>query len=200
MSRVLERSFYERPAVDVAKDLIGKVIVRNLGSTTQGRFELTGRIVEVEAYGGFDDPASHAFHGKTKRNSAMFEEAGHAYVYFTYGNHHCLNFVTTKGRKIGAVLVRAVEPLCGIKFMQNVRKCSEIRGIASGPGKLCQAMLIDRSLDKVDVTQSLSPLFVICDEGSSLRRRISCSSRIGISKATKRKWRFFEEGSPFLSR
>src|SRR5208337_5693005 len=110
MARLLPSSFFERDTVKVAPDLLGKCLVR-----LKDRERLVGRIVEVEAYRGSDDPASHAFRGKTPRNMPMFGEPGHAYIYFTYGNHYCLNATTQPIGKAGAVLIRAVEPLYGIK-------------------------------------------------------------------------------------
>ena len=123
--------------------------------------ELSGTIVEAEAYGGNRDPASHAYRGKTKRNEVMFGEAGHAYVYFTYGFHYCLNFVTSsKFGKASAVLIRAAEPISGIDSMKFRRKTDVIEKLASGPGRLGQAFGIDRTLNGIVVTETNSPIRV----------------------------------------
>jgi DNA-3-methyladenine glycosylase len=197
MQPPLDRAFYERPPLVVAKDLIGKEIVRTLPAS---RARLTGRIVEVEAYGGSSDPASHAYRGLTRRNAAMFGEAGHAYVYFTYGAHYCLNFVTTKLGRVGAVLIRAVEPVQGVEFMARSRRTDDIYSLASGPGKLCQAFSIDLSLNTVDLTCPSSPIAVFSPGNSAKTEKVSRSGRIGIATAVSKHWRFFVKGSPFVSR
>jgi DNA-3-methyladenine glycosylase len=189
----LKRDFYERSSIEVAPDLVGKILVRRLEN---GR-ELKGIIVETEAYGGFDDAASHAFKGKTKRNDVMFGEAGHAYIYFTYGFHHCLNFVTNTKGIPGAVLIRAVKPILGINFMQSRRGTKNLANVASGPGKICQAFNIDRSLNGIDVTLSKSPISVSDDKEHFL---IKESSRIGIRNATEKQWRFYADDCDFVSK
>jgi len=193
--KVLQRDFYDRPSTIVAKDLIGKSLVR---ITDEGDM-LQGIIVEVEAYGGLKDPASHAFRGKTKRNEVMFGEAGHAYVYFTYGAHYCLNFVTSSRRvKASAVLIRAVRPTIGIELMSKRRGTTVITQLASGPGKLCQAFNIDLSSNGLDLTNEISPIRVL--ESGNESFKIGRSPRIGISRATEKLWRFFEKSSPYVSR
>ena len=189
----LARSFYARSPTSVAKELIGKVLVRNL---SDGR-RLEGIIVETEAYWGFKDPASHAYNGITKRNEAMFGEAGHAYVYFTYGFHYCLNFVTETVGKPSAVLIRAVEPTKGLDFMRRRRKTEDIENIASGPGKICQAFAIDLSLNETDVTRPGAPISVR-DRDEKLS--VLSGPRIGIGRGLDRKWRFYASASKFLSR
>lgn len=190
----LSRSFYAREPTYVAKSLIGKYLLRKLRDGT----ELGGVIVETEAYGGHKDPASHAYKGRTRRNEVMFGEAGHAYVYFTYGFHHCLNFVTGKKGIASAVLIRALEPVSGIQIMQKFRGKAELTDLASGPGKLCQALNIDRALNGCDITNSKSPIRVI---DRNLRiPRIRRSIRIGIRTGTERKWRFFAESSRYVSK
>lgn len=160
--------------------------------------ELSGMIVEAEAYGGSRDPASHAFKGITKRNEVMFCEPGHAYVYFTYGFHYCLNFVTSpRYRKASAVLIRAVEPLTGIEFMASRRKTDVPTQLASGPGKICQAFSIDKTLNGVDVTSEDSPIRV---EDNLASIRVATSVRVGINVARNRKWRFYSADSPFVSK
>lgn len=193
MSKVLDRSFYARSPVVVAKGLIGKLLVRRLDDGTL----LKGIIVETEAYGGAQDPASHAYHGITRRNQVMFGEAGHAYVYFTYGFHHCLNFVTGKKGIASAVLIRALEPTKGFRKMQRLRKTTDAFDLASGPGKLCQALSINLKLNGIDVTAADSP---ICVNETSSKVNVKSSTRIGITSGTEKRWRFFEEGNKNLSK
>jgi DNA-3-methyladenine glycosylase len=136
---VLDRKFYERDTRQVARALLGKKLVRKIG-----RGELSGMIVETEAYCGQADSACHAHRGKTLRNAVMFGKPGHAYVYFTYGMHFMLNLVTEEEGNPCAVLVRAIEPLTGKKEMEFRRKMAGVQ-LANGPAKLCQALGIDKS-------------------------------------------------------
>jgi DNA-3-methyladenine glycosylase len=178
----------------VAREIIGKTLIR----TESNGLVLSGIIVESEAYGGNKDPASHAFRGKTARNEVMFGEAGHAYVYFTYGFHYCLNFVTSsRYGKASAILIRAVEPILGVEEMKARRKKDTITELASGPGKLCQAFLIDRTLNGIDVTRSDS---IIRVEDSSAEIKIRISTRIGIKHAADKMWRFYSSTSPHVSK
>jgi DNA-3-methyladenine glycosylase len=188
---ILPQQFYARGTVLVAKSLLGKRLVR-----VRGRSLMIGKIVEVEAYRGSDDPASHAFRGLTPRNAPMFGEPGHAYVYFTYGNHYCLNVTTRKGRMPGAVLIRAIEPLQGISAMKKLRpKVSEL-ALTSGPGKLTKALGIDKSLNETDMTKR-GPLFITeCNEAFKIER----SARIGISVGVKHLWRFYVSSNPYVSK
>ena len=187
----LGRAFYERYTPDVARDLLGCRLVR----VDRGR-RLSGVIVETEAYRGHGDPASHAYGGRTARNSVMFGEAGHAYLYFIYGFHHCLN-VTTEGHGIpGAVLLRAVEPLEGAAEMARNRQLREAAHLADGPGRLTQALRIDLRMNGEDMVAS-ETLFI---ERGTRPKRIGVSSRIGITAATRRKWRYFVVGSRSVSR
>ncbi len=191
----LPRSFYERPTLTVARDLLGKVLVRR-----RGRHVLTGRIVEVEAYLGEKDPASHAFRGRTARNEVMFRNGGHLYVYFTYGMHFCANVVTEREGRARAVLLRALEPLGGIFAMARSRgvAAGDVRNLCSGPAKLCQAFAIGRSDNGTDLTGH--DIWIAEDAGAPPPRRIRRSPRIGISTATGHRWRFTAAGSPYLSR
>jgi DNA-3-methyladenine glycosylase len=190
----LPRSFYDRSSLVVGREIIGKKLVRTLPDGT----ELSGIIVEAEAYGGNRDPASHAFRGETPRNSVMFGEAGHAYVYFTYGAHYCLNFVTSpKIGKASAVLIRAVEPVSGIQAMASRRKTTVLTQLASGPGKLTQALEIDKLLNGIDVTLPHSPIRV---ESGVPEVKVAASRRIGINVAVQRKWRFYCSNSQYVSR
>jgi len=193
MVTVLPRSFFSRSPTVVAKELIGKSLVRRL----ENERRLEGIIVETEAYGGSRDPASHVYRGITPRNKVMFGGAGHAYVYFTYGFHNCLNFVTGKKGWASAVLIRAIEPTTGIEIMSRFRETRIVRQIGSGPGKVCQALAIDRELNGIDVTRSESPIHVL---NKSKKMRVKTSPRIGISLGIERRWRFFAVGNENLSR
>jgi DNA-3-methyladenine glycosylase len=191
-SRILPRGFYARETVEVAKALVGSNLVRVLG-----RSRLVGKIVEVEAYRGSDDPASHAYRGVTPRNVPMFGEPGHAYVYFTYGNHYCLNATTQESGTPGAVLIRAVEPLEGIHFMRKRRPKASNTALTNGPGKLTKALGIDKSFNKIDLTK-YGPLFIT--RGSGEKPRIACSARVGIREGTNLPWRFYLPENPHVSK
>ena len=184
------RDFLSRYTPDVARDILGFVIVRNLAG-----IRLTARIVEVEAYRGPDDPASHAYRGRTGRNAVMFGAAGHAYVYFTYGNHHCLNITTETEGVAGAVLIRAAEPIVGIEEMKRRRGVREIANLMSGPGKLTKALGIDLALNGEDMITSRR-LYLLTGRKP---KRTGVSTRIGVSKGMETKWRFYEEDSPYVS-
>lgn len=194
----LPRTFYLRPTLTVARDLPGRYLVRRLGSAT-----LIGRIVEVEAYLGSRDPASHAYRGMTPRNEVMFAGGGRLYVYFTYGMHFCCNVVTGPEGRGEAVLIRAAEPLEGIETMTALRSAGDGRRrteveLCSGPGKLCQAFGITRTENGTD----------LCGDTIWLARGrrvhppppVSRSVRIGISSGKEHHWRFFLENNPFVSR
>ncbi|HET9326924.1 MAG TPA: DNA-3-methyladenine glycosylase [Candidatus Eisenbacteria bacterium] len=192
LGKPLPRDFYDRPVTRVARDLIGRMLVHD---TREGR--VAGVIVEVEAYRGEADPASHAFRGRTRRNAVMFGEPGHAYVYFTYGMHHCLNLVTGRDGVASAVLLRAAEPRIGIEIMRRRRGVPVLERLARGPGCLAQAFGLDLTRNGLDVTQP--PLWVSDRRPERLAGRIGTSSRVGIRVATERPWRFFVRESPFVS-
>jgi DNA-3-methyladenine glycosylase len=195
MNTPLTRPFYLRPVVTVARQLLGKVLVRQAGRTT-----LSGLIVEVEAYNGTGDPASHSFRGKTARNEVMFREGGVLYVYFTYGMHFCANVVTGEEGEGCAVLVRAVEPLEGIAAMARRRgkPSSSLRDLCSGPAKLCQAFGIGRKQNGADLT---GDEIRIEDRGAIISpQQIVATPRIGISQGKEKLWRFVLANNPFLSR
>jgi len=190
--RMLTRAFYSRNTVKVAPELLGKYLVR---VTRRGR--MVARIVEVEAYRGKDDPASHAFRGPTPRNAPMYGEPGHAYIYFTYGNHYCLNLTTQRAGVPGAVLIRAVEPLEGIRLMRRFRPNVPDLELTSGPGKLTKALAIDKSLNEQDVTIR-GPLFLSDRRCSNFE--VSRSPRIGIREGSDKLWRFYVKDNPYTSK
>jgi DNA-3-methyladenine glycosylase len=191
----LTRRFYRRDPVTLSKALLGQILVRRL---EDGR-ELAGKIVEVEAYLGIPDRAAHSFGGRrTKRNASMWGDAGHAYVYFTYGMHWCLNVVADREEVPTACLIRALEPLEGIEEM--TRRRSGRADLCSGPAKLTQALGIDRKLDGVDLVES-DELYVV--RGPRSRLRIVRSPRIGVAYAkdwARKPLRFFLEDNPHVSR
>lgn len=188
--RPLPRSFFARNTVDVARELLGHLLVHE---TARG--VLAGRIVEVEAYRGPRDPASHAYR-LTSRSRIMWGKPGIAYVYFTYGNHYCLNVVTEREGSAGAVLFRAIEPLVGVDLMRANRRVRDDRLIASGPGRLTQALGIGRMQNGADLTRP--PLCLAY--GRQGRPVIEASPRIGIRAATARPWRFSVSGNGFVSK
>jgi DNA-3-methyladenine glycosylase len=182
----------ELPArtVDLARALIGTVLVRDC---QDGR--TAGRIVETEAY-VLDDPASHAYRGQTKRNVSMFLEPFHAYVYKIYGTSFCVNVTSeTKGQG-AAVLIRALEPLEGLRLMEERRSTTRVRDLCRGPGRLCQALAIDLECDGVFLLDN-QRLWLAAAPASAVR--VGKSRRIGITKAAERILRFYERGNPFVS-
>jgi len=188
----LPRAFYRRPAPLVARDLIGRLLVRPLPGVT-----LVGRIVEAEAYQE-DDPASHSHRGLTARTAVMFGPPGHLYVYFSYGNHWCMNVVTGRDGEGSAVLVRAAEPLEGIQWIRAARGRHAVRDLCSGPGKLTQAFGITKAQNGLDLVPGRD---VYVASGTRVSNEgIGVGPRVGISVATERPWRFFARDSPYVSR
>ena len=179
---IMDKSFFERPVLDVAQDLIGSTLLFN---------GVGGIIVETEAYSP-EDAASHAFNGPTKRNSSMFGAAGHAYVYRSYGIHWCLNAVCLPG---SAVLIRALEPITGIPLMRTRRGVDAKRLLCSGPGRLCQALAIEGAHDGLALNEI--PFEVRPAQKSFT---LHTGKRVGISKAVDEPWRFGLGGSEFLSK
>jgi DNA-3-methyladenine glycosylase len=180
----------------LAKEVLGKLIVRRL----RGKM-LVGKIVEVEAYLGEKDPASHAFRGKTPRNEVMFHEGGHLYVYFTYGMHFCANIVTEHEGIGRAVLIRAVEPIEGVEIMRRHRsmksgKDGSIIQLTNGPAKFCQAFGIARPQNGTDLTEDR--IFIAKGE-TTAASEIGVSPRIGIRNAMENKWRFYLKANAFVS-
>jgi DNA-3-methyladenine glycosylase len=185
----LRRSFYARPTIDVARDLLGKVLIH--GPTS-------GIIVETEAYLGGADLASHSAAGITNRTRVIFGPPGHAYVYLSYGMHECFNIVANRGGAAGAVLIRALEPLEGLDIMRHRRPAARTdRDLTSGPGKLTRALAITRAHNGVDMTRGdlvvRAPVVVNAFE-------IEVTPRIGITKCADLPLRFIVKGNRFVSR
>ena len=191
---LLPRSFYSSAPMVVARGLLGKLLVRRAAP------DLIGRIVEVEAYLGGIDPASHAFAGKTARNAVLFGPPGHAYVYFIYGMYSCLNVSCEPEGEAGCVLIRALEPLTGLEVMAERRRVKKPpMGLTSGPGRLCQAFAITRARDNgADFTSGESEL-QIQDDGF-VAGKILVTPRIGISKAADTLARFLLAENPHVSK
>jgi DNA-3-methyladenine glycosylase len=193
--RKLHRAFYLRPTRTVARELLGKYLIRRLG-----RDLLVGKIVEVEAYLHRGDPASHAYRGRTRRNEVMFRNGGRLYVYFTYGMHFCGNVVTEEASKGCAVLLRAVEPVRGLAAMAKGRGLGRIDqlNLCSGPAKLCQAFGIGATENGTDLCGRL--IWIAGATGQALEPEIARSSRIGITRGREHRWRYFVKNNPFVSR
>jgi DNA-3-methyladenine glycosylase len=196
----LERAFFARDPRRVARELLGKMLVRQ----EEGRSpRLTARIVEVEAYLGEKDPAAHSASGRTLRNAVLFGPPGYAYVYFIYGNHYCLNVSCEPEGKAGGVLFRALEPIAGVEAMARARGIAvhgprDLRHLTSGPGRLAEAFGITRARDNgCDLTSCDAGLW-IGDDGYQARD-IRLTPRIGITKAADRKLRYLVEGNAFVS-
>lgn len=188
----LLRAFYERDSREVAPDLLNKVLV-----APDGR---SGRIVEVEAYRGRDDPAAHTHRGQTARNATMFGPAGHLYVYFTYGMHWCANAVCGAAGTGDGVLIRALEPVSGIERMRQSRpRASSDRQLCSGPARLAQALSITGANDGADLTTG-DQGFRILDDGMAPPESPAISPRIGLSKAVEYPWRWYVRGNPNVSK
>ena len=180
--QLVTQDFFAQDTVKVAKQLLGKIIEVN---------DFKVRIVETEAYG--KDPASHAFK-RTERSALMFDTYGHVYVYLIYGMYNCINFTTEKVGEPGAVLIRAVEPLNNFDILIQNRNTTKITNLCSGPGKLCQALSIDRSLNGLKLGKEVK----VFDDGFKVKK-INSSSRIGIKDALHLEWRFFID-SEFVSK
>ena len=186
---ILPRSFYNRPTVAVARDLLGKILVHG---------ETSGRIVETEAYLGGDDLAAHAARGITERTRVIFGPPGHAYVYFVYGMHECVNLVAEPEGKPGCVLIRALEPVGGIEIMRRRRpKARTLRELASGPGRLTRALGITRAQNGTDVTRG--PLTVREERGAA-PFTIEATPRVGIRHSADWLLRYAILGNAFVSR
>lgn len=197
-TKKLKKSFYRRELISLARDLLGKMLVKS-----NGREFLAGKIVEVEAYDGDLDEAAHSYGGITKRNEIMFEAGGYLYVYFTYGAHHCCNVVTGKKGQGTAVLIRAVEPVLGLerliknRFGRKLKNGKELLNLTSGPGKICAAFRIERKHSGTDLMGK--EIFIL--DGEKIKSKdIGVSKRIGITRSVDLPWRFFIKNNPYLSR
>lgn len=189
----LSRSFFMHDTPHVAQALLGKLLIHYYNGHL-----LVGKIVETESYRS-DDPASHAFIGKTERNSALFGPVGHSYVYIIYGLHYGFNVVAREKKfPAGGVLIRALEPLIGIDVMQKNRGITNAKNLTNGPGKLTQAFKITKALNDVDLMHSETFFLAESDEKKS-PLLVKTSPRIGISKAKDTLWRFYIQGNPFVS-
>jgi DNA-3-methyladenine glycosylase len=201
-AKLLQRAFFNRDPRVVARELLGKLIVRR-----EGRKQSAGRIVEVEAYLGAGDLAAHAAAGHTSRNYVLWGPPGHAYVYFIYGVHYCLNISCLPAGEAGCVLIRALEPVSGMATMAKARGLADLdltstrdlRKLASGPGKLCEALGITRPRDNgKDMLSSVSDLQVMSDGFRT--KEVAITQRIGITKSMEMPLRYIAAGNAFLSR
>lgn len=194
MSKKLTQAFYNQSTLKIAKELLGKYLVREIDNQ-----KIIGKIVETEAYFGFNDKASHASCGKTERNSIMFKKGGYWYVYVIYGIFNCLNITTEKDGFPSAVLIRALEPIKGIDFMRKNRKNNI--NLCSGPGRLCQALKIDRKLNQ---TRAFGNCCLWIENGEKVEKHdVLSSKRIGVDYAgqwARKKWRFYLKNNKFVSK
>jgi DNA-3-methyladenine glycosylase len=197
-AEVLPRGFFDRPSVELAPDLLGCVLSH---STPEGLVAVM--LTEVEAYAGEADPASHAFRGRTARNGVMYGPPGHAYVYFTYGMHFCVNLVCEPEGHASAVLLRAGRVIDGVPLARARRSAAARQprdvDLARGPARLCDAMAIDRSQDGADVADPVSPLRAFAPLDPVRAADISRGPRVGISRAAEVPWRFWITGDPAVS-
>lgn len=188
---VLPRKFYEREPEAVAKELLGKRIVRRLGDEV-----LDGIIVETEAYYGLEDPASRAYHGQKVYNKLMWSDSGKVFIYNVH-NNWMFNIIAHQFDSIGAVLIRAIDPKRGIGVMRKNRKVKNVFELTNGPGKLTKALKIDKGLNGIFVTSKKSEVFVLDNE---MNFEIESSHRVGVRKDLDRKLRFFMKGNRFVSK
>lgn len=186
----LTRDFYERPTLTVARELLGKIFV------FKNTPRMSGRIVEVEAYIGMDDPACHARFGLTKRNSVMFGRGGMTYIYFIYGMYNMLNFVTEKAGFPAACLIRAMEPLEGLEVMHKNRDTDVLINLTNGPGKLCTAFGLTTRHSGLDMTKNI----IFLQNDGYKPGKIIRTERIGIRDGRDKKWRFLIDGNKFVSK
>jgi len=218
-STKLKREFYTRPLITIAKELLGKILVKTENTPITARPQtsnnlipaqsqisqtfLAGKIVEVEAYDGSVDQAAHTFIGRTKRNEIMFRQGGYLYVYFTYGVHFCSNVVTGKEGQGTAVLIRALEPVFGIekliinRFGRDLKNEKEKLNLTSGPGKVCSALSITKEHYGTDLTKD--EIFIL-DRPVINKKDIAAGKRVGISKSIDLPWRFYIQGNAYVSR
>jgi DNA-3-methyladenine glycosylase len=200
-AKLLPRAFFNRDPRIVSRELLGKLIVRS-----EGRKVLAGRVVEVEAYLGVGDLAAHAAAGQTERNAVLWGEPGHAYIYFIYGVHYCLNISCLPEGTAGGVLIRALEPVAGLREMARAREVDveltsarDLRKLTSGPGRLCEALGITRPRDNgKDMVSRRSDLQVMVDGFKA--GEIAVTPRIGITKSAELPLRYLLSQSLFVSR
>lgn len=188
--KVFSKDFYERDPALVAKDLLGKILVRKLDSEV-----LSGEIVETEAYYGGSDPASRAYRGRKRFNELMFMDVGKTFIYMVHANW-LLNIVAHVKGGVGAVLIRAIEPIEGIETMRNNRNVKRLRDLTNGPGKLTKALVITKESNGIDVTERDSQIVVVEGRGESFE--VCSSHRIGVKVDLPRKLRFFIKGNKFI--
>jgi DNA-3-methyladenine glycosylase len=189
----LRREFYDREPAVVARELIGKLLLRETSAGLCG-----GRIVETEAYLSRRDPACHASRGMTRRNASMFGPPGHAYVYMIH-SRWCLNAVTEPAGTPSAILIRAIEPLFGVELMHQRRGTDIVRDLTRGPARLCEALAIDRTYDGWDLSLGRELWIAVDPEGKDEPPNVARSGRIGISSAQRRLLRFFVKDNRFVS-
>jgi DNA-3-methyladenine glycosylase len=201
-AKLVQRAFFNRDPRTVSRELLGKLIVRSEDGKTRA-----GRVVEVEAYLGTGDLAAHAAAGHTERNAVLWGEPGHAYIYFIYGMHYCLNISCLPNGKAGGVLIRALEPVTGLREMAKARDLAELafnssrelRKLTSGPGRLCEALGITRPRDNgKDMVSRRSDLRVM-DDGFKVGE-VGVTPRIGITKSAELPLRYVIAGNAFVSR
>lgn len=195
----MKTAFFNRDPRRVARALLGKLLIRKTARET-----LAGRVVETEAYLGADDAAAHSAAGKTVRNAVLWGPPGHAYVYFIYGNHYCLNVSCLPDGEAGCVLFRALEPINGIESMAAARgitisKEADLKKLTSGPGRLCEAFGIVRERDNGKSMVSAESDLQLADDGFEIKR-IVVTPRIGITKSANKPLRFLVADNPFISR
>lgn len=201
---IIKKEFYNRSALDIAKDLLGKVLVREVDGKV-----LRGKIVETEAYIGANDKACHAYNGRrTKRTEVLYEEGGISYIYFIYGLYHCFNVVTNKKDVAEAVLIRALEPLNEFDYISNIRykksyeelTKAQFKNLTNGPSKLCLAYLLDKDLNGVKLYEK-GPVYITDDSNEDFK--IIETKRIGIDYAEEAKdflWRFYIKDNIYVSK
>ena len=187
---IIPPDFYARQTLRVARELLGRYV-----AVRDGRRILSGRIVETEAYIGEEDPACHAHRGRTPRNVVMYGAPGYAYVYFTYGNHFMLNFVTEEEGVPAAVLIRALEPVAGVRWMIERRGTTDVHRLCRGPGNLTAALGIDGSCNGLSLGGPRISVYH-CAEPTPL---VSTSGRVGVNEGFERSWRFFVRDHPCIS-
>jgi DNA-3-methyladenine glycosylase len=191
--KLLKRNFYRNKPDVVARNLLGKILVR----TVNGNI-ISGIIIETEAYLAYDDHASHAFKRPTNKTKSLYLDAGHAYVHHIH-SHYCMDVVCEKVGIGGSVLIRAIEPIAGIELMQRNRNKQSLYDLASGPGKVCKALMINKNLDGVDLTEFDSPINIF-ESNISKSFETYVGKRIGIRRSRDLKLRFYIKDNKFISR